>query len=245
MPLCCLKGCKTTRTFHTTRVLAFFCFKWQRQRTTICWCRKTSKGIAATRPGRRLRHFNSRSFFRQNLPRLSRNGSNQLLKCSSASDDNIAGGTPSPFWSVKSILNHCVLSSETEKFCWGQPESRESSSETENLFRLVSFWEHRRPVHLLLSSSMGVWFFCISSSETEKFFRLVSFEADDTVYWHRIFPLLLSPEAENTVIWDRKLRIKTLRINMLPKDNSLNMLFKNLKTITRKEASRFLVVVFL
>jgi len=57
---------QNNETFHTTRVLAFFCFKWQRQRTTICWCRKTSKGIAATRRGRQLRHFNSRSFFRQN-----------------------------------------------------------------------------------------------------------------------------------------------------------------------------------
>ena len=140
MTLCCLKGCKTTRTFHTTRVLAFFCFKWQRQRTTICWCRKTSKGIAATRPGRRLRHFNSRSFFRQNSAQTFAKWIKPAVKMLFClRRQHRRRGTPSPFWSLKSILNHRVWSSETEKFCWGQPESRELSSETEKLFQIPLF----------------------------------------------------------------------------------------------------------
>jgi len=77
-----------------------------------------------------------------------------------------------------------------------------------------------------------------------KVVSIVSFEADATVYWHRIFSLLLSPETENIVIWGRKACCKALRINRLPRDNFLNMLFRNLKTITRKYARRFLAVVF-
>jgi hypothetical protein len=66
-----------------------------------------------------------------------------------------------------------ILSPETESLL---------SSETENYMRRS---EKGREV----------------SSETEWSIKLVLFEADDTVYWRRFLPSLLSPETDNIVVW--------------------------------------------
>jgi hypothetical protein len=159
---------QNNETFHTTRVLAFFCFKWQRQRTTICWCRKTSKGIAATRRGRRLRHFNSRSFFRQNSAQTFAKWIKPAVKLLFCLRRQHRRRTPSSFWSVKKHPESMrMVIWDRENFCWGQPGSRELSSETEKLFQIALF-ENIAHRYTSLWSSMSIWIFCIWSSETEK-----------------------------------------------------------------------------
>jgi|GEM_PF-2665853 len=55
---------------------------------------------------------------------------------SSASDDNIARGTPSPVWAVKEYLHLCLGDLRQRKLALkGRPARMELSSETERLFQ--------------------------------------------------------------------------------------------------------------
>ena len=176
-----------------------------------------SKGIAATCPGRHLRHFNSRSFFRQNSAQTFAKWIKPAVKLLFCLRRQHRRRTPSSFWSVKKHPESLRM------VIWDRVEVNLEAGSCHLRQKTCSKYHcsrNRPPVHFPFAPQLASESSRILSFETEKLpvkptWKNVIWDREiipTTVVWGRRYCLLTQNFFLPIIAWGRKychLRQKT------------------------------------